>query len=521
MEPQDEALLKMLFTLPEKWAEYEWDDFTGTEQEVLKRIVAAGLVEEKIWLHCKMEGFKDEVQFQVYRRGDYTQGQQMETIFKAMPGKWFDTKGRTKGKYECEVLNSFQARLTDKGVLAKHDYENEKPSFVLHIVETLSEPGVVRICAGLKRVKCDSRNRSGTGQEKKITYTGEEAWEKMWEKFLEYGRHTIPEKPFTGKPIKITDSNYNPGEGYRELLTGEERKVLMEAVPELSDAGLEAVLRRVYNMGDKRIKNLTWKQIFAFCKDHINSQRPESTDCGKTTQYDRFIKWCKNNRFICFILIVIIIVIGLGQFTDAYNKIRNTWFKPNSLPKHKMNDSSESTSIHPEAEISSDSNPIVAGDLSVAIAELEQIADNFEIWAGKEHDRFKRGVNPSEVEKWMKDWLADSYVAGLFDYPVARQTNGLFPNESKKEFQLIIDTFQLYMPSIANSLVDTHDSFLRSIKFHIQHYELEKQKEAPILSHWCVNFLEITVLPTSKRLRHIAKIAKENLATSEPAEKRE
>jgi len=63
-----------------------------------------------------------------------------------------------------------------------------------------------------------------------------------------------------------------------------------------------------------------------------------------------------------------------------------------------------------------------------AAAELEQIANNFEIWAEGERDRFRRGVNPSDTEKWMKDWLSDSYIASLFDYPVARQTNGLFPN---------------------------------------------------------------------------------------------
>jgi len=133
----------------------------------------------------------------------------------------------------------------------------------------------------------DKKDSAETEQKKRMTYIppkftdkngkvfeGEEAWRKMWEKFLEYGRYTIPEKPFADKPIKITDNNYSPGEGYRELLTEEERKVLMKAVPELSDAGLEAVLRRVYNMGDEYIKNLTWKQIFSFCKDYINSQMP-------------------------------------------------------------------------------------------------------------------------------------------------------------------------------------------------------------------------------------------------------
>jgi len=88
---------------------------------------------------------------------------------------------------------------------------------------------------------------------------------------------------------------------------------------------------------------------------------------------------------------------------------------------------------------------------------------------------------------------------------------GTWANGSKKEFRLIIDTFQLYMPTIAASLMDTYNSFLQSIKFHIQHYELEKQKKDPILSFWCDNFLDTTVAPTVKRLRHIAKMTREEL----------
>jgi uncharacterized protein YggT (Ycf19 family) len=160
-----------------------------------------------------------------------------------------------------------------------------------------------------------------------------------------------------------------------------------------------------------------------------------------------------------------------------------------------------------------ESQSVKAGALLSAAAELEQIANNFEVWAEGEHDRFRRGVSPSDIDKWMADWLSDSYIAGLFNYPVARQKNGPFPNGSKKEFRLIIDTFQLYMPSIAASLTDTYNSFLQSIKFHIQHYEIEKQKEDPILLFWCDNFIDMTVVPTAKRLRHIAKMVKEELAT--------
>ena len=141
----------------------------------------------------------------------------------------------------------------------------------------------------------DKKGSAETGQKNKTVFSspkftdkngnvfeGSEALKKMWEKFLEFGRYTIPEKPFSGKPITITDNNYRPTKGYRELLTEEERELLLKAMPELSDAGLEAVLRRIYNMGDERIKILTWEQIFTFCKDYINNLKPdESTGIGR------------------------------------------------------------------------------------------------------------------------------------------------------------------------------------------------------------------------------------------------
>ncbi len=154
--------------------------------------------------------------------------------------------------------------------------------------------------------------------------------------------------------------------------------------------------------------------------------------------------------------------------------------------------------------------------ITSAAAELEQIATNLEEWAENERKRFTHGVNSSDVEKWMNNWLTDSYVAGLFNYPVPRQANGLFPNESKKDFRLIVDTFQLYNPSIADSLKDTYDSFLRSINRCVQQYEYDKQKDSPIFTRWCISFLDNVVVPTSKRLRHIANMAKEDVAADVP-----
>lgn len=116
-------------------------------------------------------------------------------------------------------------------------------------------------------------------------YEGDAAWEKFAEKLLEYFRPTIPNHPFANKPIQLTDKQIPPSNGYRELLTDIERQLLKTAVPELSDAGLDAVLRDVFNMGDERIKTLTWREIFIFCKHYVTNNNTQANNklCEKVS----------------------------------------------------------------------------------------------------------------------------------------------------------------------------------------------------------------------------------------------
>jgi hypothetical protein len=108
-------------------------------------------------------------------------------------------------------------------------------------------------------------------------FTGEAAWEK----FLELCRPVISNKPFSDQPkIKLVLGKDKPPKDYSELLNQDERELLKKAVPELSDAGVEAVLRRVYLMGDDRIRKLTLKQIFALCKDYVRAQQKQGDTGG-------------------------------------------------------------------------------------------------------------------------------------------------------------------------------------------------------------------------------------------------
>jgi len=104
---------------------------------------------------------------------------------------------------------------------------------------------------------------------------------------------------------------------------------------------------------------------------NINTTIP-ATSAIEMTRYGRAIKWGKNNWLICSLLIIFIVVIGLGQLTDAYNKIRNSWFKPNSLSEQEM-DSEKEKQIQPEIiqQTMNDSpgGTQVAGDLYISETE--------------------------------------------------------------------------------------------------------------------------------------------------------
>lgn len=115
-------------------------------------------------------------------------------------------------------------------------------------------------------------------------FEGEMAWEKALEKSSKHGLLAIPNRPFSGKPIMIVAGQNPPNGDYRKPLNKHEfallRKVvpklsikIVDSKPELSDPKLELFLREYYNMGDARISDLTWSNIFDACKIYVKTQK--------------------------------------------------------------------------------------------------------------------------------------------------------------------------------------------------------------------------------------------------------
>ena len=111
-------------------------------------------------------------------------------------------------------------------------------------------------------------------------YKRKEMEQKFAQETLKHFRPTIPDRPFANfdskQPIRFTSKRYPCSNGYRELLTDAEKEKARKAFPGLSATGLEAVLRRIYNMGDERIKKLTWEEILIFCKDYVSTKQADS-----------------------------------------------------------------------------------------------------------------------------------------------------------------------------------------------------------------------------------------------------
>jgi len=137
VDPLDRAILDLLCKLPLRWGQIDTEELTATEQEALKLLTRTGLVEERIRVRAWMAGFPQTVHMQFRVSGQYRLIDLVNKVLQAVPG-WLDANGRTCGPFRLESDGVIEARLTDQGEQARHDYDHnspENPSFVLAFVK--------------------------------------------------------------------------------------------------------------------------------------------------------------------------------------------------------------------------------------------------------------------------------------------------------------------------------------------------------------------------------------------------
>jgi hypothetical protein len=144
--PLERAILDLLCSLPLRWERFDTDWLTGTEQEAIKRLARGGLVEQRIRLRARMDGFPQALHMQVCVSGEYRAVDVISQVFSAVP-EWLDGKGQTRGRFRLESDGVVEARLTDQGAEARHDYEHnspQNPSFILAFVLGVGPMGIPR-----------------------------------------------------------------------------------------------------------------------------------------------------------------------------------------------------------------------------------------------------------------------------------------------------------------------------------------------------------------------------------------
>jgi len=81
----DRAILDLLCSLSATWREHDADALTGMQQEALRLLTEAGLVERRVWLTARMESQPDEVDLTVVVSGEGVTPLIWERVFRAVP----------------------------------------------------------------------------------------------------------------------------------------------------------------------------------------------------------------------------------------------------------------------------------------------------------------------------------------------------------------------------------------------------------------------------------------------------
>ena len=159
VEPLDRAILKLLSEVPERWDELDSDTLTTVEEEALKLLTGAGLVERKFSIRLSLIGHPVRVEVTATATGEYGLIEAMEPALRKAWNAWADfyrehREGpeEERTRFFCEKTGLEMWRLTGDGVKARHDVQSGNAAMTLDFIR----PG-----DSLCRSACCARARSG------------------------------------------------------------------------------------------------------------------------------------------------------------------------------------------------------------------------------------------------------------------------------------------------------------------------------------------------------------------------
>jgi len=131
----DDAVASLLRSIPERWADFDHDALSRTEQQDLFLLVAAGLVERRIGVRGEFAGQAPAIEFTIDATGEYGVVEALDPVVAEMWTKWgpafeawraSDAKDSTPFRFTRTGLDRW--RLTEQGVLARGDLDIQAPS---------------------------------------------------------------------------------------------------------------------------------------------------------------------------------------------------------------------------------------------------------------------------------------------------------------------------------------------------------------------------------------------------------
>jgi hypothetical protein len=122
------AIAWLLGTIPESWAEYEYDALTDAQGRALFLLVAAGMVERRIRYRLSMVGHPVSIEATLTATGEYGFLSAVRPIVAKTWSLWADHwrqwnagESRNLPPFHCSPSKPDEWRLTDQGVLARND----------------------------------------------------------------------------------------------------------------------------------------------------------------------------------------------------------------------------------------------------------------------------------------------------------------------------------------------------------------------------------------------------------------
>lgn len=119
MEPLDLAVLDLVCSTPLTWTELAEVARTSTEEEALKLLLKAGLLEMRIGVRIRMDGQASELEMVVVASGNGTAKLLWLRVFEHAP-HWFTPDRLARARCEMRTDGGL-VRLSDQGELARHD----------------------------------------------------------------------------------------------------------------------------------------------------------------------------------------------------------------------------------------------------------------------------------------------------------------------------------------------------------------------------------------------------------------